>query len=182
MQLPRRRTHASLSTRPAGTTAPRQRVGRALLAVQMAISLPLLTSAGLLLRTLHNLTRVELGFHPESLVTFRVEVPIQPDGTVAIPVYERILTAVREVPGVRAASMIENPLISGVQSSRMVIADGIKLAIATNASGPDVFHTLGARVVEGATSRRATRPALNRSSSTKRRPGDCSKDRRLGDN
>ena len=148
-RLSSRRMHASLSTRPGGTTAPRQRLGRALLAVQMAISLPLLTGAGLLLRTLHNLTRVELGFRPESLVTFRVEVPIQPDGTVAIPVYDRILAAVREVPGVRAASMIENPLISGVQSSRMVIADGIKLAIPTNASGPDVFETLGARLVEG---------------------------------
>jgi predicted permease len=149
IRLSSRRMHASLSTRPGGTTAPRQRLGRALLAVQMAISLPLLTGAGLLLRTLHNLTRVELGFRPESLVTFRVEVPIQPDGSVAIPVYDRILASVREVPGVRAASMIENPLISGVQSSRTVIADGIKQAIATNASGPDVFETLGARLVEG---------------------------------
>jgi len=120
-----------------------------LLAVQIAISLPLLTGAGLLLRTLHNLTRVELGFRPESLVTFRVEVPIQPDGTVAIPVYDRILAAVREVPGVRAASMIENPLISGVQSSRTVVADGVKQAISTNAAGPDVFEALGARLVEG---------------------------------
>ena len=148
-RLSNRRMHASLSTRPGGTTAPRQRLGRALLAVQMAISLPLLTGAGLLLRTLHNLMRVELGFRPESLVTFRVEVPIQPDGTVAIPVYDRILASVREVPGVRAASMIENPLISGVQSSRTIIADGIKQAIATNATGPDVFETLGARLVEG---------------------------------
>jgi predicted permease len=148
-RLSSRRTHASLSARPGGTTAPRQRLGRALLAVQIAISLPLLTGAGLLLRTLHNLTRVELGFRPESLVTFRVDVPIQPDGTVAIPVYDRILAAVREVPGVRAASMVENPLISGVQSSRMVVADGFKQSISTNAGGPDVFEVLGARLVEG---------------------------------
>lgn len=148
-RLSSRRMHASLSTRPGGTTAPRQRLGRALLAVQMAISLPLLTSAGLLLQTLHNLTRVELGFRPESLITFRVEVPIQRDGTVAIPVYDRILAALREVPGVRAASMIENPLISGVQSSRTITVDGIKYSMATNASGPGVFETLGARVVEG---------------------------------
>jgi predicted permease len=148
-RLSSRRMHASLSARPGGTTAPRQGLGRVLLAVQIAISLPLLTGAGLLLRTLHNLTRVELGFRPESLVTFRVEVPIQPDGTVAIPVYDRILAAVREVPGVRAASMIENPLISGVQSSRTVVADGVKQAISTNATGPDVFEALGARLVEG---------------------------------
>ena len=149
LRLSSRRMHASLSARPGGTTAPRHRLGRALLAVQIAISLPLLTGAGLLLRTLHNLTRVDLGFRPESLVTFRVEVPIQPDGTVAIPVYDRILAAVREVPGVRAASMIENPLISGVQSSRTVIADGAKQAVPTNASGPDVFEALGARLVAG---------------------------------
>src|SRR5689334_15520004 len=80
---------------------------------------------------------------------FRVEVPIQPDGTVAIPVYDRILAAVRQVPGVRAASMVENPLISGVQSSRTVVVDGVKQAITTNASGPDVFEALGARLVEG---------------------------------
>jgi predicted permease len=149
LRLSGRRMHASLSARPGGTTAPRQRLGRALLAVQIAISLPLLTGAGLLLRTLHNLTRVDLGFRPESLVTFRVEVPIQPDGTVAIPVYDRILAAVRDVPGVRAASMIENPLISGVQSGRTVIADGVKQTVSTNASGPDVFETLGARLIEG---------------------------------
>ncbi len=148
-RLSNRRMHASLSARPGGTTAPRHRLGRALLAVQIAISLPLLTGAGLLLRTLHNLTGVDLGFRPESLVTFRVEVPIQPDGTVAISVYDRILAAVREVPGVRAASMVENPLISGVQSSRTVIADGAKQAVSTNASGPDVFEALGARLLEG---------------------------------
>jgi predicted permease len=148
-RLSSRRMHASLSARPGGTTTPRQRLGRALLAVQIAISLPLLTGAGLLLRTLHNLTRVDLGFRPESLLTFRVEVPIQPDGAVAIPVYDRILAAVREVPGVRTASMVENPLISGVQSSRTVVADGVKLAISTNASGPGVFEALGARLVEG---------------------------------
>jgi hypothetical protein len=39
--------------------------------------------------------------------------------------------------------MIEDPLIRGVQSSGTVIADGIKQAIATNASGPDVFEALG---------------------------------------
>ena len=149
LRLSSRRLHASLSARPGGTTAPRHRLGRALLAVQIAISLPLLTGAGLLLRTMHNLTRVDLGFRPDSLVTFRVEVPIQPDGTVAVPVYDRVLAAIREVPGVYAASMVENPLISGVQSSRMIVADGVKHAIPTNASGPDVFEVLGARLVEG---------------------------------
>ena len=148
-RLSSRRMQASLSVRPGGTTAPRQRLGRALLAVQIAISLPLLTGAGLLLRTLHNLTRIELGFRPESLVTFRVEVPIQPDGVVAIPVYDRILAAVRAVPGVRAASMVENPLIGGVQSSRTVVVNGVKKSILTNASGPDVFDALGARLIEG---------------------------------
>jgi predicted permease len=149
VRLSSRRMHASLSARPGGTTEPRQRLGRVLLAIQIAVSLPLLAGAGLLLRTLHNLTRVELGFRPEALVTFRVEVPIQPDGTVAIAVYERILASLREVPGVRAASMVENPLISGVQSGRTVVADGVKLVMSTNASGPDVFEALGARLVEG---------------------------------
>ena len=148
-RLSSRGMRASLSDRPAGTTAPRQRLGRALLVAQIAISLPLLTGAGLLLRTVHNLTRLELGFRPDSLVTFRVEVPVQPDGTVAVPVYDRILAEVRQVPGVRAASMVENPLISGVQSSRTVIADGVKHAISTNASGPDVFEAVGARLIEG---------------------------------
>jgi hypothetical protein len=49
----------------------------------------------------------------------------------------------------RAASMVENPLIRGVQSSRTVVVDGVKQVISTNAVGPDVFEALGARLVAG---------------------------------
>ena len=52
--------------------ASRSLLSKALLVVQVAISLVLLIGAGLFLRTLDNLRRVDVGFDPQNLVLFRV--------------------------------------------------------------------------------------------------------------
>ena len=53
-------------------TGSRTLLNRALLVVQVAISLVLLIGAGLFLRTVDNLRRVDVGFNPNNLVIFRV--------------------------------------------------------------------------------------------------------------
>ena len=45
----------------------RQRLGKALIVVQVALSLLLVTGAGLFIRTVHNLKTTELGFKPTSI-------------------------------------------------------------------------------------------------------------------
>ena len=52
--------------------AGRSLLGKALLVVQVAISLVLLIGAGLFLQTLQNLRHVDVGFNPQNLLLFRV--------------------------------------------------------------------------------------------------------------
>jgi len=161
------RTRLSPSRRPGGGTPPRHTIGRALVAIQIAVSLPLLGGAGLLLRTMYNLTHVDLGFAPESLVTFRVEAPADDSPPTGSPVYGRILDQVERVGGVRHASMVENTLIAGVSSTRTALVDGQRRLVYVNGVGPGFFETLAVPVLAGRTldARDATGPekvVLNR--------------------
>ena len=83
---------------------------RALAAAQMALAVVLLLGAGLMVRTLDALTRIDLGFDPRHVLTMR----LSPD-EVAYPkaeqvtgIYRAILDRVREVPGVRAAGVVRS--------------------------------------------------------------------------
>ena len=59
---------AWLTHRGTGGAAPHMRTGRALVAVQIAVSVPLVVGAILFLRTLANLAAVELGFDPNGIL------------------------------------------------------------------------------------------------------------------
>ena len=47
--------------------------GRVMMAVQVAVSLPLLVASALFLRTVYNLGQVDLGFNPAALLMFRID-------------------------------------------------------------------------------------------------------------
>ncbi|MGH9755522.1 MAG: ABC transporter permease, partial [Blastocatellia bacterium] len=55
------------------TTGAVSRLSKGLIVAQVALSLLLLVGAGLFLRTLHNLQRVNLGFNQENLLVFRLQ-------------------------------------------------------------------------------------------------------------
>jgi predicted permease len=149
LQLSSRAMTSGSQQRPGGTTAPRQIAGRVLLAIQIAGSVPLVAGAGLLLRTMNNLTHVDVGFDASTVLTFRVEAPAAPNGDAPIAAYTRILSQLREVPGVRTASLVENSLISGVSSSRSLLIDGQKKSVYTNAIASGFFDTLAAPLIAG---------------------------------
>ncbi len=56
-----------------GAAAPRLRPATVLMAAQVAVSLPIVAGAAIFLQTVHNLGRVDLGFNPDRLVTFRID-------------------------------------------------------------------------------------------------------------
>jgi predicted permease len=143
-----RRARLNLAQRPGGASV-RHPFGRALVAIQIAVAVPLLCGAGLLLRTMHNLTHVDLGFSPASIVTFRVDPPSQGLIGQASPVYGRILDELSRVPGVRSASMVENMLIAGISSTRTALVNGERRSMYVNAVGPDLFDTLGVPLIAG---------------------------------
>jgi predicted permease len=92
----------------ASTGARRQRLRGALVVAEIAMALILLTGAGLLLRSLWNLQRIDLGFNADRVLTMRLALPASqyqtPEQTVGF--YERLLANVRALPGVEQAGLI----------------------------------------------------------------------------
>jgi putative ABC transport system permease protein len=90
----------------AGSGLRDRRVGRVLVVTQVAASLALLFSAGLLMQTFVRLERVKPGFDSRNTIAFRVFVP--PARYKTVPDIERFydmaLGSLRSIPGVRAVS------------------------------------------------------------------------------
>jgi predicted permease len=86
--------------------------GRILVVAQICLSLLVLTSAGLFVRTLGNLARVDAGFNLERLllVGLNIRGGEYADANPA-RFYERVLAEVAAVPGVKSAAVVEFPLL-----------------------------------------------------------------------
>jgi predicted permease len=84
------------------------RVRFALVTVQVALSVVLLGGAGLMLRTLVNLQRVDLGFAAEDVVTARLALPFfaYRDPERRLQFFDRLVSGVAAEPGVLAAGAV----------------------------------------------------------------------------
>ncbi|GLC26779.1 ABC transporter permease [Roseisolibacter agri] len=90
-----------------GTTGrARQRFRRGLAVVQVAMSVVLVVGAALLLRSLVELRRVDLGFDPRGALTARLALPAAeyPEPAQVVAFHERLQQRVAQIPGVRAAA------------------------------------------------------------------------------
>src|SRR4030095_4461088 len=89
----------------AATGAARHHIRRALVVAAVALALMLVIGAGLLLRTVANLTRVDAGFDRSRLVTFSMALPQAdyPQASARAALYQRLLEKLRRIPGVQAA-------------------------------------------------------------------------------
>jgi putative ABC transport system permease protein len=85
----------------------RDRLRRALVAVEFALALTLLAGGGLAIHSLFKLARVDPGFRTERLLTFSLPVPPgRLKGTDEINAfYRQLIERVRAIPGVRFASV-----------------------------------------------------------------------------
>jgi predicted permease len=100
-------------------------VSKALLTAQVAISLVLLTGAGLLVRTLYNLGKIDVGFNADNLLVFRINPVVQGGRAPGMfDLYERLMSAIEAVPGVQAASMSVMPVIASREWDEDVRPDG----------------------------------------------------------
>ncbi len=88
--------HGDTMLRARSIAAPKLTIGRALLVLQIAVSLPLVVGAGLFLRTIHNLASLDLGFNPRGLVLFSARSDDERQG--ARPIGDR-LSATARAPG-----------------------------------------------------------------------------------
>jgi putative ABC transport system permease protein len=86
----------------------RQRVRSVLVISQVALSVGLLVSSGLLIQTLYRLSKERLGFDPEGLITFSTPFSAERRHSGAnLWTYERtLLERLQAIPGVRSAAAI----------------------------------------------------------------------------
>jgi len=88
----------------------RLRLRAMLVVTETALAVVLATGAGLMIRSVDALQRVELGFNPSSVLTMRVALPPasyeKPEQVIAV--YERLLERVRALPGVRHAGLMRS--------------------------------------------------------------------------
>jgi predicted permease len=100
-------------------------LGKILLVVQVAVSLVLLIGAGLFLRTVENLRRVDVGFNAQNLVLFRVNPQLNRyDATRISSLYDRMIERLQAVPGVSAVTLSNPPLLSGSVNGTSFVVQG----------------------------------------------------------
>ena len=95
------------------TTGAVSRLSKGLIVAQVALSLLLLIGAGLFIRTLYNLQRVNLGFNQENLLLFRLQ-PQQSGykDERLVQFYQQLFERLDHIPDVRAATFARVPLIA----------------------------------------------------------------------
>ncbi|HEY1249979.1 MAG TPA: ABC transporter permease [Thermoanaerobaculia bacterium] len=114
-------------------TASRSRLGGGLIVVQVGLSVILLSGAGLLLRTLHNLESAPLGFNQDRLLVFglRPEQGGYKEARLA-QFYDSLLGRLDALPGVRTATFGRIPLVAEYLWNTNILLPGEKERSAAN--------------------------------------------------
>jgi predicted permease len=139
------------------SSAGRYHIRRALVVAEVALSVMLVSGAGLLIRTVHNLRAVDGGFDRAPLITFSVTFPEPYDPDTRALAYQRFLEKLQATPGVQGAAFM-----SGLPPHRSPEAIPTVIENHTAADGRDVefidyyqlvmgdyFETMGIPIVAG---------------------------------
>lgn len=99
--------------------------GKALVVMQVSLSMLLLVGAGLFVRTLMNLNNSHLGFDPNNILLFELQLPRTryPDAKTN-DLYHQVEEKLSAISGVDSVSAIELPLIAGSMSNSRILIEG----------------------------------------------------------
>jgi putative ABC transport system permease protein len=158
LQFSRHDVHEAVreSARGLARGGMRQHARQLLIASQMALALMLLAGAGLMIRSLWQLQRVDTGFSTDRVLTFETAVPT---ATYAegeqILFYDRFYDRIRALPGVASVGAINILPLSANYDSRGVQIEaapqppGEAPAIQSRSISPDYFDAIGVPLLEG---------------------------------
>ena len=142
-----------------GVTASRRRgrLRQSLVVAQVALSLLLLVSAGLFIRTLANAQSVDPGFSARTGVIAAIDLlPAGYDDARGREFHQQLLARVRDLPDVQAATLAQRmPLGFGGNASFIISVDGYspspneEMLVYYNRVGDEHFRTLGTRLLAG---------------------------------
>jgi putative ABC transport system permease protein len=139
------------------------RLRRTLVAAEMAVSVILLVSAGLLVRSVVHLQHVDVGFDAHNLFSVQLSLPrARYEAQASRERFaEDMLERVRALPGVTGATQAltappSSIMLAGLQIRGEAAREAeARPAYAYNFVGPEYFATLGIRMLEGRTFSRA---------------------------
>ncbi len=156
------------STRPDLVTALRNNSGKmsssraaarfrtSLVTAQIALSMALLMFAGLFIKSLANVARINLGLKTEQIVQFTIS-PARNgyDSTRSHALYERVREEARAIPGVTSVTGALVPLLSGNNWGNSVRVQGFERGPDTDAGsafnmvGPEYLKTFDMKLLSG---------------------------------
>lgn len=127
-----------------------------LVTLQISLATALLVAAGLFMRSLVNVTRVDLGVHIDSVVTFVLSPERAGYDSIRAPLYyASVEEALAGMPGVTSVTSSVVPLMGGFNRSRPVDVQGFPSGPDVDASakynpvGVNYFSTLGVHPIAG---------------------------------
>ena len=140
----------------AGETRPARLFGKSLVVAQVALSVVLLSAAGLFVRHLSNLRNLDIGFQYDSvlLVTLDPARSGYQREQLSRP-YQELLGRLEAIPGVRSATLSACTPISGAGAARFANVEGFqektgdRRYLSLNWVAPKYFETLGTPLVAG---------------------------------
>ena len=139
------------------TEGGRTRLRGALVIAEVAVSVVLLTSAGLLIRSFSQLQHVDPGFNPSNAAVVRLTLPQKKyaEKSQQIAFSDAVLARVRALPGVESAGvatvvpMIGDMVLSFNIDGRPAPPPGQEPSTNFYTVTPDFFHAMGIRLVRG---------------------------------
>lgn len=149
---------AALKERSSSVTQGRRRTAlqSSLVAAQVAVSVVLLVTAGLFVRSVVNALRADPGFDLRQGLLAEIDLGFGSHGEAeGRALFDRLLERVRSLPGVeRAALAVDMPLSAMHLQGRVTVdgydpAPGERMVVHRNMVGPGYFETLGVPMVRG---------------------------------
>ena len=127
-----------------------------LVTAQIALSMALLVSAGLFVKSLLNVSRVDLGLKTDKVVVFGISPQLNGySHTRSALLFTRMEQELAAIPGVNDVSSALVPVLSGANWGTDVAVQGFKKGPDTDANarynevGPGFFRTLGMQLLSG---------------------------------
>lgn len=140
----------------AGETQRRRLFGRSLVVAQVALSVLLLSAAGVFLQHLSNLRSQDLGFQRASLLLVTLDPAKSGYAREQLfAPYQNLLGRLSEIPGVLSVTLSGLTPISGAGASRFIKVEGFEEApearryVPLNWVGPRYFETFGTPLLGG---------------------------------
>ncbi len=142
------------------------RFRKGLVVTQVALSLVLLIGAGLFARSLYNVKNIDVGFRTDHLIQFTIQPSLNGYSQARmLALFERLREDISRLPGIRAVSMAEEPVLAGDVESGSFKVDGYQakeeddMVASENYVGPGYFATMGIPLVVGRDFTKADGPA-----------------------